>query len=247
MPFLVFIVNNSYYIFGTCIFYFYIFSKFEQCFVLFNTLIVYDYFSLFLQGLNIMHDLGLAVSYTSIHKKRRGLIKKQEENIKSDVKQFVEQKCQALENSVVDSDTVNNGTEAYQAGLHSDVQKIEILGDNFDITISPAHMTMEKQRKSLHWFLTMVKTRRVTYEDLHMSGPEPRQPDILEIPSNQWIPSQTQMDAVQQNFVFHISHVLLKYINGLQPVKAAYPEHILHPFTELTQEKSVILNCDLID
>jgi hypothetical protein len=142
---------------------------------------------------------------------------------------------------------VNNGTEAYQAGLHSDVQKIEILGDNFDITISPAHMTMEKQRKSLHWFLTMVKTRRVTYEDLHMSGPEPRQPDILEIPSNQWIPSQTQMDAVQQNFVFHISHVLLKYINGLQPVKAAYPEHILHPFTELTQEKSVILNCDLID
>jgi hypothetical protein len=52
-----------------------------------------------------MHDLGLAVSYTSIQKKRRGLIKKQEENIKSVVKQFVEQKCQALENSVVDSDT----------------------------------------------------------------------------------------------------------------------------------------------
>jgi len=39
---------------------------------------------------------------------------------------------------------------------------IEIIGDNLDISIAPKVMTIDKKRKSLHWFLTMVKQRRVT-------------------------------------------------------------------------------------
>ena len=46
---------------------------------------------------------------------------------------------------------------------------IEMLGDNIDVTITPSKMTSESQRKSLHWFLVMMKQKRVTANDIDMS------------------------------------------------------------------------------
>jgi hypothetical protein len=77
--------------------------------------------------------------------------------------------------------------------------------------------------------------------------PVPQQQPILEIPPHTWVPSVAQMESLEQNFIFHISKVLLKYFEFLQPVKDVYPAYIDHPYTEITKKKSVIFNCDLID
>uniref|UniRef100_A0A8W8JSA0 Uncharacterized protein n=1 Tax=Magallana gigas TaxID=29159 RepID=A0A8W8JSA0_MAGGI len=71
---------------------------------------------------------------------------------------------------------------------------IEILGDNLDVTISPAKMTMEKQHKSLHWFLVMAKQKRITAEDLNLPSDMLRERnDVLRVPTNSWIPSMCKL------------------------------------------------------
>ena len=124
---------------------------------------------------------------------------------------------------------------------------IEIIGDNLDVSIAPKVMTIDKQRKSLHWFLTMVKQRSVTYEDLNIQGPAPAQESILDILSSNYIPTEEQMQSVKKNFVFHVSHILLEYIKFIQEANIHYPEYISHPFIEKTKTKSTVLNCDLIE
>ena len=80
--------------------------------------------------MEILHDLGLSVSYSSIQNKKKELIKAQEKRIKETVTSYVDARI---------SDPFDR--------THL---PIEILGDNVDITVSPTKMTMEKQRKSLH-------------------------------------------------------------------------------------------------
>ena len=55
------------------------------------------------------------------------------------------------------------------------------------------------------------------------------------------------MKSLEENFVFHISKTLLKYIDFLKPVTDAYPKYIEHQFMHITKQKSVIFNCDLIE
>ncbi|KAH3800677.1 hypothetical protein DPMN_154315 [Dreissena polymorpha] len=38
------------------------------------------------EGLNILHDIGLSVSYTSVHNKRKSLVKQHEDNLNSVVR-----------------------------------------------------------------------------------------------------------------------------------------------------------------
>ncbi|XP_053388276.1 uncharacterized protein LOC128551443, partial [Mercenaria mercenaria] len=139
------------------------------------------------------------------------------------------------------NDNLNDKNEECQKA-----KPIEVIGDNLDICISPAKMTMDKQRHSLHCFLTMVKQRRVTYEDLNVQSDTCQTP-ILDISTHQWIPSKQHMDSVTGNFIFHISHTRLKYVKCLEPVKESYQSYIPHKCIDITKEKSVVLNCDLID
>ncbi|KAH3696267.1 hypothetical protein DPMN_083732 [Dreissena polymorpha] len=164
----------------------------------------------------------MVVSNTSVHKKRKDLVKKQKANIDQVITRFVER------GQLNGSDNRN--------------KTIEVLGDNLDITIAPTHMTKDNQRKSLHWFLTMVKQRRVTYEDLHIEGPVPEQPCVTMIPSYKWLPSEENI-----NFKFHVACVLMKYVDVFKPLIDSYPEYISNIFLEFTKQKSVILNTNLID
>nr|XP_034321927.1 uncharacterized protein LOC117688213 [Crassostrea gigas]XP_034321928.1 uncharacterized protein LOC117688213 [Crassostrea gigas] len=144
-------------------------------------------------------------------------------------------------------DKSDTGDHSVQ-NIISKPKPIEILGDNLDVTISPAKMTMEKQRKSLHWFLVMAKQKRITAEDLNLPSDMLRERnDVLRVPTNSWIPSMVQTDSLCKNIVFHVSHILLKYIEFLKPASASFPTYISHPYMEKTKEKSIFLNCDLIE
>lgn len=71
--------------------------------------------------------------------------------------------------------------------------------------------------------------------------------EVLRVPTNSWITAMVQTDSLCKNIVFHVSHILLKYIKFLVPVSASFPTYISHPYMEKTKEKSVFLNCDLIE
>jgi hypothetical protein len=126
---------------------------------------------------------------------------------------------------------------------------IEIIGDNLDVTITPAKMTQENQRKSLHWFLVMAKQKRLSaVDDLNLPTNVPTEKsDILQVPTYSWIPTNEQNDSLYENIVFHVSRILLKYVEFLKPASASFPAYIPHPYLEKTKQKSVFLNCDLIE
>ena len=134
-----------------------------------------------------------------------------------------------------------NGTS-----INEIVKGIEILGDNLDVTITPAKMTADCQRKSLHWFLTMVKEKKITFHDMPKVTHE-RCQSILELPTTSWMPTSGDIEGFHENLVFHVSHILVKYIDFLKPVACCLPEYIEHPYIEKTKERSVVLNSDLID
>lgn len=140
-----------------------------------------------------------------------------------------------------------------EQALHDDINtesgtksSFEIIGDNIDVMVSPASMTLDNQRKSFHWFLLMVKQKQVSFDDLQHEGPMPDQQHILDIPTHNWIPSGTQISQIKQNCIFHVSKVLLKYVKCLETV-ISYPDYIPHRFMHLTKKKSLFMNSDLID
>jgi hypothetical protein len=200
-----------------------------------------------MQGINILHDMGLSVSHQSINNKKDDLVKQQEELVQQLVKSFVTQACEDYQ-SKKDASHQSNPGVVLDNESESKVQQIEVLGDNLDIMIAPSKMTMDRQRRSLHWFLIMVKNKRVTYDDVHVaSGTVPDQPHVNDIPSFTWIPSEEQANGLHRNFVFHVSKVLIRYIKFLEEFEEFYPEFIPHEYIELTKKKSIVYNCDLIE
>jgi hypothetical protein len=128
---------------------------------------------------------------------------------------------------------------------HKRIPPIEVLGDNFDLTVSPSHMAIDHQRKSLHWFLVLVKQKRITadlVDDIHVSSK-----DKGCIKTCDWIPTTSELTSLTKNMTFHVARILLKYIEFLEPVRQCFPKNITHQFVEHTKLKSHFLNCDLIE
>ena len=195
--------------------------------------------------------MGLSVSPSSLHKKKKELVKQQEKGIKNVLTDYV---------TYVESQNKNSGTggiegpevELEDQGIAEiDIpvmqpcKPIEILGDNLDITVTPSKMSIEHQRKSLHWFLTMVKQKRFTYQHMNVSLQSTQSQHVFQ--SVSWMPCVEQLRQLFENMKFHIANILLKYITYLSPVAKCFPKYIEHEFMEKAKEKSVFLNCDLID
>lgn len=124
------------------------------------------------------------------------------------------------------------------------ISSIEVLGDNFDITISPNYMTEERQRKSLHWFLVLMKEVQVPGIGLPNDKPKA----LLEnIPNHEFLPSHTDCISLQQNFKFHVVRCLVKYMPHLQDFADCVPAYIEHPHVQSTKQKTKFLNCFLIE
>lgn len=122
---------------------------------------------------------------------------------------------------------------------------IEILGDNVDILVSPANMTLGRQRKSWHWFILLAtQKKKITDESLPTDKPIA---DIETMSSCEFLPSETGIRDFQKNMQFHVARIVTKYINELKPFEILLPNYIQHPHTAKTSQKSVFINSDLID
>lgn len=246
-----------------------------------------------------MHSIGLSVSPTSIHNKKKNLIKKHEEDILSLVSEYKNNKVtQTIQENVVPeiegcspstsdhsaisketvsaepshpseseamhpdsdpilssensccSDSQTSNETVSNTSTQTPVQTvksldIEVLGDNLDLTITPACMALDRQRKSLHWFLVMVKRNRVSFDTRISPDNECYQENVSGIGTAHWIPSEEHISNLKQNFVFHVSKILKKHVNELENIP--FPQYIDHDYMHLTKQKSDVLNCELIE
>lgn len=106
-----------------------------------------------LQGMKILHDLGIAISTTSIQRKKKQLVAQQEKRIQKVVTDYVKHV-----ETKSDVEMQRNNFQDMEVEVEVCVEKhapFEVLGDNLDITITPSKMTMQSQRKSCHWFLLL--------------------------------------------------------------------------------------------
>lgn len=121
---------------------------------------------------------------------------------------------------------------------------IQALGDNFDILKSPTSMTMERQRKSWHWFLLLITDKRITNPKLDRDTPKA---DILALDTVSWLPTAAELESYEGNIDFHIAEVLVKYLDFLQQYSVCMPAYIPHPHLEESAQKSKVVNAELID
>lgn len=207
--------------------------------------LVLDKCGLTKEGMKILHDLGIAISTTSIQRKKKQLIAQQEKRIQkvvTDYVKYVETKS--------DVEMQRNNFQDMEVEVEVCVEKqapFEVLGDNLDITITPSKMTMQSQRKSCHWFLLLVKQKRVIIDNLNIPDEDYTKKDISKLPCATWIPTIASFHSLLESFAFHIAHILLKYVSYLSQVKEQFPKHLQHMHMEQMKQKTLFLNCDLID
>lgn len=209
--------------------------------------------------MKVVHDLGIAVSPSSIQKKKKHLVAQQEKQIKEVVTDYVthvEMKSDAETGQEdhdycipIQGDTFQNLEVENIARMDVDVEHkpFEVLGDNLDITITPSKMTLQSQRKSLHWFLLLVKQKRVIVDDVHIPDSEFTKKDISKSPCVSWLPTVDIFQSLLKSFTFHVAHILLNYITYLSSCKESFPKHLEHKHMDQMKKKTEFLNCDLID
>lgn len=124
------------------------------------------------------------------------------------------------------------------------VKAIEVLGDNLDLLVSPGDMTSYRQRKSWHWFLVLLTQKRITAPDLPSTG---RVADILHLEASNWLLSSEEILRYHTDLQIHIAKILVKNFAALKHFEKVLPKYIPHEFIEITKQKTVFFNADLID
>ena len=121
----------------------------------------------------------------------------------------------------------------------------KIVGDNFDITVKPRHMTFDHQTKSLHYFHNYALKDRVDFS-AHSSTPTIIHP--LEFCKDKFLPSSEDQDAIENNMAILISRELVKYMPFFkQHFQSCIKWHIEHTFSSEMRQKSVVVSiCNCI-
>ncbi|XP_069105154.1 uncharacterized protein [Argopecten irradians] len=177
-----------------------------------------------LQCINLLNKLGLCVSASATAKKKADLMKRQQ----SHIEQLVITEKKAYEEKTGE-DTM----------LTSD-----IVGDNFDISKSPSHMSKEKQRKSFHWFMLVGLQKRVLSNVLGNDIPTV---PITKVENSIFIPSLEECKSLKNNFTFHIMKVLVKYLACFKKYEPHLAKHIEHPHLQEMSKKSDFAILELLE
>lgn len=116
------------------------------------------------------------------------------------------------------------------------LRPIEMLGDNLDITIIPSKMRVQNQKKSLHWFLILVKQKKITFDE--SKAPLDPPVDFPALSTVNWIASSEQFNSLMSNFKFHVANVILHYVPFLQLHITSFPKYIEHIYLDQMRTKS---------
>lgn len=107
----------------------------------------------------------------------------------------------------------------------------------------PSHMTKEKQRQSIHWFLNLAVQRRVISS---LPNDKPLA-EISSVPNHIFLPSSNDCKNLDAFFRFHIAKVHVKHIKCLKPFKKSVPNFIDHRYVKEISQKSQFCVLDLLN
>lgn len=173
-----------------------------------------------------MSKIGFSVSASSVAKKKSDLLEQQ----KILIDQLLLKEKRHYEDNESEANTISSS---------------DIIGDNFDISINPSHMTKDKQRKSLHWFLLIGLQKRLITSEI--SNNLPSSTPIIAVENMKFLPSLTDCMVLEQNFSFHIMRVLVKYLPCFKKYEAFIPKYIDHPHMQVMSQKSSYAILDILD
>ncbi len=125
-----------------------------------------------------------------------------------------------------------------------DSTPIEVLGDNFDIAVSPNMMTKSSQRKSWHWFLLISKLVQTMDNTLSNKAPKA---DILKMPSSEFLPNAEDCKSLQADEAFYVLSTLVKHVGIFKGFTGVLPRFLKHDHMKTTSQKTTFLDCDLLD
>lgn len=98
--------------------------------------------------------------------------------------------------------------------------------------------------RSLHYFHAFAALSRV--KTLHLDDTKPIG-DVKALPLSTFLPSAEDCSALRDNYVIHISHILVKHLAFLQPFSKCVPKQIEHMYSEaMAKKSSVVSECIFI-
>ncbi|VDI74704.1 Hypothetical predicted protein [Mytilus galloprovincialis] len=131
-----------------------------------------------------------------------------------------------------------------KTGTVQDHKSSDIIGDNIDLNRSPSQMSIDRRRKSWHWFLLVGLQKRVLNPTLDDTAPIS---DITSVDNSTFIPNLNDCSKLVQNFMFRIMNVLVKYVGCLKKYKGCLPKFIPHPHLNELSGKSNFAILDMLD
>ncbi|CAC5417633.1 unnamed protein product [Mytilus coruscus] len=105
-------------------------------------------------------------------------------------------------------------------------------------------MSVDRRRKSWHWFLLVGLQKRVLNPTLDDTAPIS---NITSVDNSTFIPNLNDCSKLDQNFMFHIMNVLVKYVGCLKKYKSCLPKFIPHPHLNELSGKSNFAILDMLD
>ncbi len=204
--------------------------------------------------LTILNKLGISVGCTTIYKFKKTLADQHHSTIQTNiVNKRVEREKYIRDQLIsVAHDKDHNYTTKKPVECRSGTCTVTnadtrfsyyAAGDNVDVSIVPSYMTSIKQRKVLHWFMTLGIEKRVFDRELPDDRPKH---DISTVSTVSWLPSTDDLSSFEKDLDHHILQVLLKF-KCMAPFVNVVRKFILHPYVHHTSQPTeyqvVELNC----
>lgn len=119
----------------------------------------------------------------------------------------------------------------------------KFIGDNIDKQRHVRDYRSDHQGGLLHMYSLLVSRTRAPAPELLHTGQCCK---LTEIPSEDFLPSIRDIQAVKGNLVTLVSRILVQYFPALAFLSKVVPKHILHRYSKKMAEKSEVVVLDVL-
>jgi len=99
-------------------------------------------------------------------------------------------------------------------------------------------MTMSNQNSSHHWVNHKMVINRVSGTQTLKK----KQPDLLDVPNQSFMPSITEMQNQRLDYIVLVSRILVEYFTALSHFKDSVLQHIPHKYSKEMSKQSTKVN-----
>ena len=132
------------------------------------------------------------------------------------------------------------GPEYSFAPNPSSLKTYKVIVDNLDKNVKPTDYRVDSQTKSLHYFQSYAVRDRI---DLTLYDDSPPVIDESNIDTAKLLPSDSDNEALTENFAYHVARVLKQHMPFFSTYGSGLERHIRHRFYEEMSQKSEVVSC----